>query len=490
MDAKHNIQLVFFFAVFAFGVWGCAGYAGEVAGMRTALSLGDKEGALKQINGSMELEKSDHYPKDADGETSLLLLERGSVKQSMTKFESSALDFRVANQNLELLDVKNKAVGEISKWIFSGDAGVYRAPSHELLLLHTLNMLNYLAMGQLESARVEARRFDLVQQYLLQGDDSNIENLHVLGLGDYLAGFTFEMSKRYEQAMQYYGDALANNEYHSLDTVLKELSYCTSYRNEVIDKHLVALGENTAQATQPSVQTTISQEGQPGEEPPTARVGGCAHPDRRTGTILVVSSVGIAPYKVATRLPIGLALVLAGAYLSPAQNSEANAFAVKGLLKWVNFAELKQRAPFYESVNVKVDGRDITSEYGDNISQVVKNSFEATKGKLIAAAIVRMIARAVAGAATNHAVSSGSGKNGLGLLAQVLVEGAMTVADTPDTRSWNALPASIFLSRIEVPAGVHAVSVHFQGASGKATVTKEVSVYPGGFAVVPVHQLR
>ncbi|MBN2719026.1 MAG: hypothetical protein JXX14_24475 [Deltaproteobacteria bacterium] len=464
---------------------GCAGYAGQVEGMRTALQAGDKSGALKEINKALALDDDDQYPVEVESETSLLLLERASVKQASFMYRESAIDYRIADQNVEFLDVKNNTVGEISKWIFSGDSGIYRAPAHEKLLLNTLNMLNYLALFDLESARVEARRFDLMQQYLADGSDENLRSLGVLGIGDYLAGFTYEMSGRYEQALQHYSDALNVNAYPSLDRVLPELAACTSYRNDDIQKRLDALGAASGEAAATPVGDTDT-----GGSTAVSTVPICRHPDRETGTILVISSVGLAPHKSAVRLPIGAAVVIAGAYLAPNEMAQANDFAVKGLLKWVNFAELVQSPSRYSAVQVTVDGSGIPSEYGENLSQVVKNSFDKTKGKLVAAAIVRMIARAATGAVTNKAVSSGSGRDGLGLLAQVLVEGAMTVADTPDTRCWNALPASLFISRIEVPAGTHQITVHFHGASGVNNVQREITVQPGGFAVVPVHQLR
>ncbi|MBN2342108.1 MAG: hypothetical protein JXX29_11085 [Deltaproteobacteria bacterium] len=469
---------------------GCAGYAGKVESMRFALQAGQKDAALGYINESLDLKESDQYPVDVDSETSLLLLERASVKQANNMFEESAYDFRIADNNMELLDVKNKTVGEISKWIFSGDSGVYRAPPHEKLLINALNMLNYLALGDLESARVEARRFDLMQQYLTDGTESDLDSLGILGFGDYLAGFTFEMSKRYEQALQHYSDALDVNEYPSLSSVLPQLAACTPYRNDRLNQRLGPLQPASIASSAATSAAGESDTGADDTAAPVAAAAPCTYPDRETGTVLVVSSVGLAPHKKAVRLPVGAAVVIAGAYLAPNQMAQANDFAVKGLLKWVNFAELVQSPSQYTTVSVQVDQSPISSEYGDNVSQVVKDSFDKIKGKLIAAAIVRMIARAVAGAATNQAISSGSGKDGLGLLAQVLVEGAMTAADTPDTRSWNALPASIFFSRVEVPAGNHTVAVQFSGPGGNKVIKKEVTVRPGGFAVLPIHQLR
>jgi hypothetical protein len=273
------------------------------------------------------------------------------------------------------------------------------------------------------------------------------------------------MSNRYEQALQQYELALRDRDYPSLKKVIAKLAACTSYRTDKIKEFL---GDKADDISSMSCELT----------------------EKKTGTILVIPAVGLAPYKIPKRIPIGAAVVLAGAFLTPMQLSQANDFAVKGMLKWINFATLTQTKPKYRAISVKSDGKAVAAEYGENISALVKRSFDRAKGKLIAAAIVRMIARAVAGAAVNKAASSAGSDNGLGLLAQIIVEGAMTAADTPDTRSWVTLPASMFLSRIEVPAGTHKISVLFSGPEGKKTITSTVTVAKSGFVVLPVATMQ
>ncbi|MBW2277981.1 MAG: hypothetical protein JRF63_10835 [Deltaproteobacteria bacterium] len=208
-----------------------------------------------------------------------------------------------------------------------------------------------------------------------------------------------------------------------------------------------------------------------------------------------MSSVGLAPYKKATRIPIGAALVIAahvtyGPGLGAKDQAQANELAAKGLLKWINFPRLTKTRPKFNRVQVGIDGKSAPTELGQNVTVLVTEAWERIKGTLMAAAIVRMIVRAVAGEATQRAAEGGGAAGGLALLAGLAVEGALTAADTPDTRSWVTLPASVVLSRVEVEPGTHEVTVVFDGPAGRAKKTVKVHVPGGGFAVVSIAAMR
>lgn len=444
---------------------GCAGYAGDVKEIRSSLLAGNKTRALEMSNASLEVEEPDQYPVKIGGDNALLVLERGTVKLGMGSYESAALDFRVADKHLEMMDLKNDTAGNIAKWMFSDDATVYKAPPHEKLLLSTLNMLNYLSLRDLESARVEARRLAIMQKFL--ADEESVEESR-LGIGSYLAGFAFEKSGRYDQALRHYDEALQAGDYPSLAQPIRRLAACDPYRTERIEA-IIGPGdpENPARCELP------------GEE----------------GTILVVSSLGLAPHKEAMRIPIGAALVVAahvvnGPSLGASSQSKANELAAKGLLKWVNFPVMKKSRPRFNTARISVDGQAVPSELGQDITATVLDAWDRVKGALMGAAITRMITRAVAGEATNQAVKSGGAAGGLALLAGLAVEGAMMAADTPDTRSWVTLPSHIFLTRIDVPAGSHSVNVTLAGPAGITELKRKANVYPGGYAVVSIAPMR
>lgn len=495
----------------ALAVTGCAGYAGDVKEIRSALVAGNKPRALERANDVLEVDEPNELPKDVSGDNALLVLERATVKQGMGRHSSSARDFRVADKHLELLDVKNDTAGNIGKWLFSDDVTVYKAPPHEKLLLNTLGMLNYLALGDLEGARVEARRLEIMKSYLA---DNVSEQEARLGLGSYLSGFTYEMSGRYEEALRSYEEALEAGEYPSLAEVIPRIAGCTEYRSERIDKLLGSTAPQPTPAAPPppapatpapdEPQSDDTPDSEPEAAPPAAvepepvasqPAPVCRGLSEDRGTILVVASVGLAPYKKATRIPIGAALVIAahvmyGPGLGAGDRAQANELAAKGLLKWINFPQLTKTRPRFNRVRVGVDGESTPTELGENITSLVTDAWERIKGTLMAAAIVRMIARAVAGEATQRASEAGGAAGGLALLAGLAVEGALTAADTPDTRSWVTLPGNVVLSRIDVEPGKHEVVVVLEGPAGREKHRKKVLVPGGGFAVVSVAAMR
>jgi len=447
---------------------GCAGYQGDVRHVRQALLAGDGQRALAAANEALGVKRPDDLPRRIGGDKALLLLERGTIKQGLGRWQAAAADFLVADRHLELLDLRRDAAGNIGRWLFSDDATVYKAPPHEKLLLSTLGMLNYLAAGDLEAARVEARRLRIMRTHLADAVSPEESRTN---LGAYLSAFVWEMSGRHEQALREYDDLLSQGGRHpSVVESVRRLAACSDWRGG----HVAALL---------------------GEPDPAAPPPACQSPPRDRGTVLVVAQVGLAPYKVATRIPIGAALVLAGYVmygpgLGAANEARAREFAAKGLLKWVNFPKLERSPPAFRQVRVRIDDRPAGTELGENVGLLVADAWDRLKGTVMVAAITRMIVRAAAGEATHQAARSGGAAGGLALLAGLAVEGAMTAADTPDTRSWVTLPSHVVLSRAEVRPGRRLVAVEFEGAAGRERRDFDVHVPPGGFAVVVAATMR
>ena len=96
------------------------------------------------------------------------------------------------------------------------------------------------------------------------------------------------------------------------------------------------------------------------------------------------------------------------------------------------------------------------------------------------------IARAVAGELSQSATKKGSNSGLAGLLVGLAVEGAMTAADTPDTRAWVTLPAGMFVARARVPAGRHVIRVDYGGETREV----EVDLPPGRWKFVNFSAVR
>src|SRR5690606_17289273 len=204
----------------------CAGHADRTLKARSALDAGRPAAALELYNEELEVESAKELPADTGGDNSLLLLDRSMILQQLQKHELSSRDLEIADKQIELLDFSRNALDGLGKYMFSDDTGPYKAPPYEKLMINTMNMVNYLVRGDLNGARVEARRLAVMQKYL---EDSENPAQAMMGPGSYLAGFTFEKSGKPDQALRYYDEALAFGNYQSLREAVTRLSSMSGY---------------------------------------------------------------------------------------------------------------------------------------------------------------------------------------------------------------------------------------------------------------------
>jgi hypothetical protein len=310
-----------------------------------------------------------------------------------------------------------------------------------------MNMVNYLAQGDLQGARVEARRLSVMQKYFKDNDPGNA----LSAPGSYLAGFTFEKSGQYDEALRYYDEALQYGQYQSLSGPIRRLMAYSGYASPRLRK-LAGLADG---------------------EKPTAE-----EDSAKQGELLVIVSYGRVPAKIAQRLPIGLALTYVSGALSPNDVGRANALAAQGLVTWVNYPELGRAHGEYDVPYFQLDGRQMPLEGIVAVDREAKRAWDQTKGTVIASAITRMIARVAAGEGVRAA--AGDDHPLLGILLSLGTQATLTATDTPDTRSWATLPARMAFGRVLLPPGPRTVRLHARGAD----TTQKVNIAPGGFAVV------
>lgn len=438
-------------AAVALGTLGCAGHEDRTRTALDALDRGAPRVAVAALNQELGVARQEDLPA-LKGDNALLLLDRATVQQSLDRFDLSARDFGMADKSVDLLDMSRGAADDLGKYLFSDSAGPYKAPAYEKLLINTINMMNYLALGDLPGAKVEARRLAVMQKY----ERDNQEESGLIGLGSYLAGFAFEKSGDAAGALGYYDDALKYAQYRSLRDPLRVLT-----------------------------------QGQPRSRGIDALVGGTALPPvEQTGEaeLMVLVGFGRVPQKVPVRVPIGLALTMVSGALAPGDVARANALAAKGLVTWVNYPVLRPGKGGYSTPTFFIDGRGHSMEEAIDVEAEVVDAWHKKESTIVLAAITRMIARLVAGEVVEGVTSAAGGRDAgpLGLLAGLATTATLSAFDTPDTRCWATLPARIAVARLRVPAGRHQVQL---GARGESKVA-EVTLRPGGWAVVPLMVLR
>jgi hypothetical protein len=431
----------------------CASHSDKTRPFRTALDAGDPARALGLINEELDVKSAKDLPAEVKGDNALLLLDRSTVLQALDQYALSSRDLEVSDKQIEVLDLSRNAAHDIGKYLYSDDVGPYKAPAYEKLMINTMNMVNYLVRGDLGGARVEARRLAVMQQFI---ERSEGKGRGLLGLGSYLAGFTFEKSGDADEALRYYDEALAYASYASLEEPIRRLAQKSSYRTPRLRRII-------EEAPEPS-ETTGSDDAE----------------------LLCIIGYGRVPAKLARRVPIGLALTYASLYLSAGEDATANRLAAQGLVTWVNYPELGRPRVGWVDPRLAVDRQPMALDGVLAVDQEAQRAWDDVKGPIMAAAITRTIARVLAGTAAGAAAGSASKNSLLGALVSLGTQATLTATDTPDTRSWETLPARIALGRVRVASGHHVVAMSANGASR----TKSVTLAPGGFSVTALTVLH
>jgi hypothetical protein len=429
--------------------------------MRTALDVGAPKAAVAALNEELEVKSENDLPKNMVGDNALLVLDRGSIQQSMAQFQGSKRDFEAADKAIDMLDLAHNAGDSIGKYMFSDSAGKYQAPPYEKLLVNTLNMLNYLELRDVNGAKVEARRMSVLTRYFK--DELKEPDNAVLGLGGFLAGFSFEKSGEVDEALRYYDEALRFQGFGWLRDPVRRLLPKGSYRTPRLQS-AAGLGPN--------------------DPPPHDGAGSGDGPaDDDAGEIVFVVGYGRVPHKIANRIPIGLALTLFAHDISPGNHAAANELAAQGLVTWVNYPSLGPEQGSYETPRVVINGRYVQLEQAVNVTEQVRTQWKKMEGKIIVSAITRLITRYAVG----QGVRAAAGRdNVVGLLASLGAQATLTALDVPDTRGWETLPARVAIARLKVAPGLHQLSLDARGYHRQQTV----QIDKGGWAVVSLMALH
>ncbi len=431
---------------------GCATYTDKIESATQKVSTGQYEAAMSSFNELLDVDSDEELPGKWKDERRLAVLERAVLKQALEDYAGSERDLSAGDAELELLDYKSDAAGSIGEWIYSDSAADYRAPPTERLALNSVNMLNYLARGDWDGAAVEARRFQTMREYL---ESVDLGRLGVFGA--YLAGLTFERLGQGDRALRYYEEAMAERTLPSLQEAVSRLAASYPYRGPRIRE---LLGDGAA--------------GSSGPVPPPAE-------------IVTVVSLGRVPKKVPERMPVGVAIGLAGTFITG--NPQVLA---RSAFKVVVYPELVDSGSLARDAAVEVGGAQSPVDRVASTGSEIKQEYERLKPRIIGAALTRMIARAVAAEGARIAGQQAGGNAGfiVGLLAALGTEAALVSLDRPDTRSWTLLPDQVLISRQVVQPGTHAVTVRVAGPGLAVLREFDVEVAPGQAVVVAVTEPR
>lgn len=431
---------------------GCATrYADEVSRAKTLSLKGDLDEAVAALNERLDVDSELNTPDKLDHNQTLLLLERATLLQAQGKYALSSRDMMIVDDKLEWLDIDKMSISDLSTRMYSASKSNYQAPAYERLLLNALNLINYLADDNLEDARVEARRFAVLEGYFID-DDNHTLLPGLVALGNYLSGAAYEGSRQYAEAAMSYSKAwhfgLRDEE---LRVRLRDL-YRTS-------------GRSTSPINDPFFDELIKEARQAG---PLSRDD---YFDRhQRGDTLVITQYGFAPYKKAAQIPLRQARTRAGIQV------RNNAGQVNASNQSIHFAQLTTESLPSRSISsprIRINDQNLALTHGISVTESVRQAWELHEPKLMSAAILRAESRAAIGEG-GRAVSTTATANPLigvlGWIAASGTEAAMSVADQPDTRSWSTLPEYIRIARTQLPEGLHTMESHIHGSGERQLV--------------------
>lgn len=377
------------------------------------LASGQPEEALKSLD------------KISGGKDEVLyLLNKAMVLRMTGDYATSSQVFEQAKPLMEYLEATS-ITENAAAFTFTEGLRAYQPPLYERLLAHVYQGLNYLQMGQPDSARVEAAQVDDLLKRLYPNADAAPNG------GDafprYFSGLVYEDMGEYSDAMIAYRQAFksykaqgASDESipRDLQTSLCRFSEFLGLTDELNDyKKRFGLSE------WPPVDKQDAQ-----------------------GQLVFMFSDGLGPVKYA--------------------ESSVLPDPVNGRYYSVSLPVLRSRSRGEAYAAISADGVKATTSQVASIRDDAEQQYKADRPKLLAAEFSRNVTRTVAANAADRKAQ------GLGAVLSLVA----SVADQADIRIWATLPNDIQLARLRLAPGTYDLTVQVRG---RVRVLKDVDIRAG-----------
>ncbi|MEH6470640.1 MAG: hypothetical protein V7752_05255 [Halopseudomonas sp.] len=349
-----------------------------------------------------------------DRDLPMHLLNRGLVHHLIGNYQRSNEDLEAAKIALEKVQAISVTEGFTSSTI-NETFNDYSATPSERVLLHVVMALNYLALNDLSSARVEALQSDLRMRELA---DEEAE----LASARFIAGLIFELNQEWSDAMISYRKA---------EQVLtrRKLTIPDALQNRLLNgsRRLGLESEYQQYVSKFQQQSVMLPE--------------------NYGEVLVLYLNGQVPSKQQRRISI----------------------YAPSLEHFVSIAQPyypPRDGPVTASV-LALGANNVTLELLEDIDNLAREALQADETKRLALSLARVT--------TKHQLVKDASKQDplLGLLTDM----AALLTEVADTRSWNLLPAAIQIGTVQLPAGSYSQPI--EGISGKRQPTPTLEVKVG-----------
>jgi len=388
---------------------GCATYSKQASSMRDNL-----------LAGRADLARVTAEEKDKDQDDVLACLNKGMLRRMTGDYAGSNQIFEVAKQKMESL--YGVSITDSAASVTINDAvRDYKGDRYEQVLLHAYMAMNYLQLGELDSARVEILQADVK---MMEWNEQPDEDPFVR----YFAGMIYEALGEEDEALVSYRKArdvyIANRDEERLEIPL------------MLKKDLLRLLAN--QGLRDEYERLKSEFGLSNFKPTRL--------SEDTGELIVILNNGLAPIRSEESIMT---------FSSEVQSTVRIAFPV-----------YKTVSPPVDKARLNIGGKLIGMETVENIDSLARNALDEDMPSVMA----RAIARAVIKYQSQKSAQDQSS------LAGFLMTVTNLATERADTRSWTTLPQEIQMARVILPVGTRDVSIDIVNAAGRVIDSIDASV--------------
>ena len=400
----------------------CASYGSHATTMRDGMLTGHPEMSLAIA------EKEDPEQKSV-----IASLDKGMLRRINQDYNGSNEIFEVAKQEIEELYGFSVTENLASVTINDTLRG-YEGDRYEQLLLHAYMAMNYIQLGDLDSARVEMLQANVK---MMEWGDEPEEDAFLR----YLEGMIYESLGEEDSALISYRKAY---------TVYKEkagVQYPPA--PESLKKDLLRL--LARQGLWSEYKSYKKEFNMPNYKAPKA--------SNKFGELVVIVNNGLAPIRSEKAIHI---------FSSEVQQNLRIAFPVYDHPKQTLYTP-----------RISIDNKQALLETVEDVDALARYSLEQ--------AMPGIMARATARAVIKYNSQKTADDNGS--IAGLLMTITNIVTERADTRSWTTLPQEIQLQRMTLPVGEHQLRIEFLSATGSVvdSIEEKVVIKPEQFSFVIKH---
>jgi hypothetical protein len=405
----------FAFACFLFlaVLSGCAGYRQTLENCYFYAKAQNYEKALATLDRSFLA----HSRKNK----LLYLMEKGHLLHLKGDYRESNQIFEQADHLAEELFTRSLSAESLS-FVTNDSLIPYPGEDYESVYLNYYKALNYLALGELDEARVECRKVDEKLNYFTdtyEGRNVFKESAFLR----FLTGLIYEAQGDPNNAFIAYRKSLAAYR-----------TYWEKYRvaaPKALWSRLLVSARRTGFADE--YQKYLKQ----------ARAAG-VDPDEEGTIIAVIVDKGFAPVK-----------------------REVFAFfpTEYGFPVKLAVPEFQSGPPVIGSIEVSVDGgKWVKAERVEDVDAIARQSLADKKGRVLVKAVARAVAKQLA---------ARQAQEEYGPLAGLTAQVAALLTERADLRSWTLLPAEILLAVVPAKPGWNTVTISLGGSQESRRVKLE-----------------